>query len=294
VLYAAFILLGLAVVWLAGSYISAPHNRTVTLPSDLSCEPVGFKNDSAPSIQGSLIRGEPGKGAIILMHGFRGSRTAMAEHARFLSREGFSVLFFDFRCHGESPGRQMTFGLTESKDAQAAVRFVRQHLPNERIGVLGCSLGGAAIVLSEPPLDVQACVLEMVYSEIKMAVSNRIALRLGNWGRIFSPLLTCQLYPRLGYAAERFRPVHSIKNVRCPKLIIGGSRDRHTCESETHALYGAANEPKELWIVDGAAHEDLHSFAKNIYEDRIIHFFKKHISSVGNFADKGTNFVDAH
>jgi len=91
VLYAAFILLGLAVVWLAGSYISAPHNRTVTLPSDLSCEPVGFKNDSAPSIQGSLIRGEPGKGAIILMHGFHGSRTAMAEHARFLSREGFSV-----------------------------------------------------------------------------------------------------------------------------------------------------------------------------------------------------------
>src|SRR3954471_24267819 len=101
----------------------------VTLPSDLSCEPVEFENDSASSIQGSLIRGEPGKGAIILMHGFHGSRTAMAEHARFHSREGFSVLFFDFRSHGESPRRQMTFVLTESKYAQAAVQFARQRFP---------------------------------------------------------------------------------------------------------------------------------------------------------------------
>lgn len=267
-------------IWLAGSYISSPCNQRVEIPSDLGCEPVQFRSESGSFIRGSFIQGQAGKGAIILMHGIRGSRGAMAEHARFLSKAGFSVLLFDFQCHGESPGKRMTFGLLESKDAQAAVRFVRERLPNEKIGVLGCSLGGAAVVLSDPPLDVQASVIEAVYSEIKMAVSNRLAIRLGEWARIFTPLLTLQLHPRLGYAAGAFCPVNTIKQMRCPKLIIGGSKDRHTTEAETKALFAAAVEPKELWIVGGAAHQDLHRYVKEEYEGRVAKFFQDHLARV--------------
>jgi alpha-beta hydrolase superfamily lysophospholipase len=268
----------IALIWLAGSYISSPCNQRVELPADLGCEPVQFRSDSGSLIRGSFIQGQDGKGAIILMHGIRGSRAAMAEHARFLSKVGFSVLLFDFQCHGESPGKTMTFGLLESKDAQAAVRFLRERLPNEKVGVLGCSLGGAAAVLSNPPLDVQAGVIEMVYSEIRTAVANRLAIRLGEWARIFTPLLTWQLHPRLGYAVEAFSPANAIKQMRCPKLIMGGSKDRHTTEAETRALFAAATEPKELWIVPGAAHEDLHRYTQEMYEERLTKFFRDHLS----------------
>jgi alpha-beta hydrolase superfamily lysophospholipase len=268
----------LLLVWLAGSSLSAAKNLKVHLPPDPLCEPVQFKSDSGSLIHGSFIQGQSGKGAVILMHGIRGSRAAMAGHAQFLAKQGFSVLLFDFQAHGESLGSQITFGLLESLDAAAALKFFKSRVPGEKIGVLGSSLGGAAVALCKPPLEIDACVLEMVYSEIKTAIANRLAIRLGNWARILTPLLSVQLRPRLGVSCDAFRPVDTIKNLRCPKLIIGGSEDRHTTEAETRALFNAASEPKELWIIPGAYHQDLRSYVGDSYEIRIGEFFRKYLS----------------
>ena len=82
-----------------------------------------------------------------MMHGVRANRMSMVERARILHASGFSVLLFDFQAHGESPGKRITFGYLEALDAEAAVAFVRQRLPGERIGAVGTSLGGAAALL---------------------------------------------------------------------------------------------------------------------------------------------------
>lgn len=60
----------------------------------------------------------------------------MLDRARFLSAAGFAVLLFDFQAHGESPGEHITFGYLESRDAQAAVEFLRTQAQVERIGEL--------------------------------------------------------------------------------------------------------------------------------------------------------------
>ena len=77
----------------------------------------------------------------------------MLGRARMLNAQGFAVLLFDFQAHGESPGRYLTFGYLELRDARAAFDFMRQRLPGEHIGVVGMSLGGAAAILSEKPLE---------------------------------------------------------------------------------------------------------------------------------------------
>jgi uncharacterized protein len=277
-IFAALITLLLG-VWIAGSILTAPAHQSIgDRPSDLAATVVQFNSQSGATIHGWFIPGRKGAGAIVLMHGVRSNRLSMLDRARFLSHAGFSVLLFDFQAHGESSGDRITFGHLESRDAQAAVEFVRANAPGERIGVIGVSMGGAATLLASPPLDVNAMVLEMVYPTIDQAVSNRISMRLGRWAGVLTPLLTWQLKPRLGVGADDLQPIQRVGQIPIPKLFIAGAEDQHTTLEESRQMFSAAAAPKELWIVERAMHVDLHVQKKEEYEARVLSFFKRQLA----------------
>ena len=277
-IFGAAVLLTCAVLWLAGSTLSSPAHMSVGgLPSDLAGRSVEFPSESGAIIHGWLIPGRKGGGAIVLMHGLRANRLSMLERARFLSRAGYSVLVFDFQAHGESDGEHITFGHLESRDALAAVNFLRTNSGNEKIGVVGVSMGGAAVLLASPPLQVDAMVLEMVYPAIDQAITNRLTMRLGAPGRLLTPLLSWQLKPRLGISIESLRPIDHVRETKAAKLFIAGAQDQHTTIQESRQIFDVASEPKELWTVDDAAHVDLHRFARIEYERRVLEFFGKHL-----------------
>src|SRR5215471_463760 len=167
-------------------------------------------------------------GAVVLMHGYGGDRTSMLDRARFLSRAGYTVLLFDFQASGESPGKHITFGYLESRDARAAVNFLRSRAPGERIGVIGVSMGGAAALLATPPLDADALVVEMVYPTINQAIDDRLESRFGILGHPLTPLLSWQLKPRLGISAADLRPIDRLGTLPVPKLVIAGDKDQYT------------------------------------------------------------------
>ena len=272
------VVLILTVAWRAGTALSAPARRSVgTLPADLRGRAVEFESASGATIRGWLIPGERGAGAVVLMHGVRGSRLNMIGRARFLSAAGYTVLLFDFQAHGESGGSRITTGYLESRDARAALDFVRAQAPGERVGVVGVSMGGAAALLAEPQLDAQALVLEMVYPTIEQAIDDRLRMSIGAWGVVFRPLLTSQLRLRLGISAEDLHPIDHASKVTAPKLFVAGAEDMHTTLEESRQLFDAAAGPKELWVVDGERHEDLHALKGREYEERVLAFFDKHL-----------------
>ena len=274
----AVMLAGCVATWLAGSALSAPCNQAIgSSPEDLGIERVEFHSESGSTLHGWFIRGRKGGGAVVLMHGVRANRVSMLGRARFLYEAGYSALLFDFQAHGESIGRQITFGHLESRDAQAAVAFLRARLPDEKIAHIGTSMGGAAALLASPPLDSDAMVLEQVYPAIDRAISNRLKTRLGFWAGALTPLLTLQLGPRLGVRADLLRPVDRVGQITAPKLFIAGAQDKATTLDESHQLFNAASEPKELWVVEGAGHVDLHRAAREEYEDRVLAFFNKYL-----------------
>ena len=267
-----------AATWIAGSILTAAAPQTVgQIPSDLKGTNVEFRSSSGALIHGWFIPGEPGKGAVILMHGVRSNRLSVLDRARFLSRAGFSVLLFDFQAHGDSSGERITFGYLESRDAQSAVNFLKQSRPGERIGIVGISMGGAATILATPPLPVDAIVLEMVYPTIEEAVGDRLAIRLGQWSKHFTSLLTWQLKLRINVSTADLRPIDRIGTVNAPKLFIVGSEDQHTTLAESRRLFESAPAPKELWIVEGASHTDLHRVMPLEYESRVTHFFQNYL-----------------
>lgn len=264
--------------WLAGTMLSAPAPQFIgNLPTDLLGDSVEFPSESGTIIQGWLIPGKKGRGAVVLMHGVRSNRLSMVDRARFLSQAGYTVLLFDFQSHGESTGQHISFGYLESRDAQAAVKFLRTNVADEKVGLIGISMGGAAALVASPPLEVRAMVLEMVYPTINQAISNRLTMRFGAWSSILTPFVLWQFKPRLGVDAEVLRPIEQVGKIGLPKLFIVGAEDQHTTLEETRQMYVRASAPKDLWVVNGAGHIDLHSMAKEEYEQRILSFFEQHL-----------------
>jgi fermentation-respiration switch protein FrsA (DUF1100 family) len=272
-LAAAGLILGVMVVWLVGGLLVAPANHPVGAPpSGLVAENVEFPSASGSTIHGWFIVGQPGRGAVALMHGVHGDRLSLVARAKLLSSAGYSVLLFDFQAHGESPGKQITFGHLESRDATAAVNYLHQRLPGEKIGVIGISLGAASALLADPPLPVNALVLESSYPTIYQATEDRLAVRFGWPGRLLTPLLTCQLQPRLGIRLDDLKPIDRARTIAAPKFFIAGTTDRNTTIAEAQSLFAAAAEPKQSWWVDGAGHVDLYQFAGAEYERRVLGF----------------------
>jgi uncharacterized protein len=202
-----------------GLLLSAPTRAIVgAAPSDLPVESISIASGSGATLHGWFISGQPGAGAVVLLHGVHGNRLAMLRRARLFHAEGFAVLLFDFQAHGESTGARITFGHREGQDAAAAIAYVRTRLPNERVGAIGSSLGGAAALLAPAPLDVDALVLESVYSDITAAIENRIIAVLGPIGAVVAPpttaLFKLVLPPFLGVTAADLRPIDRIAQVR--------------------------------------------------------------------------------
>ena len=273
-----FVLLGSVGVFVIGGSFAEPQMRSVgEPPPDLPFEVLAIQRDNGKRVAGWFAPGDNDKGGVLLLHGIRSDRRGMLGRARFLHGAGYAVLLIDMQAHGETPGEFITFGYQESRDARAALDYLKTKLKGRPLGVIGASMGGAASLLGDSPVDADAVVLEGVYSSIEDAVGNRIAIRLGEIGHWLAPLLLWQIEPRLGVALESLAPISAIDRLDAPVLVIGGSEDRRTSVQETRALFERARSPKQLWLVEGARHQDFHRYSKQAYEERVLLFFKQYL-----------------
>jgi alpha-beta hydrolase superfamily lysophospholipase len=269
-------LLGGLAAWWVGSRLVAPVPRAVPLPADFPARALTIPGTRTAAWW--LDRGA-GTPAVLLLHSIRADRSSMLPRARLLVRHGFSVGLVDLQAHGETPGSAITFGWRESADVRAALAWVRREAPGRRVGVVGCSLGGAALLLAPQPAGFDAVVLEAVYPRLGRAIENRVRIRLGGLAPLLTPLLLVQLGPRLDVRPADLEPIRSIGRLGAPVLVLAGSQDRHTTAAETEELFRAAAEPKRLWLVAGARHQDLQAYDPAGYEAQVVGFLREHLGA---------------
>lgn len=266
--------------WVAGSRLSAPRRAEAPPPPPaLGLASVRIESGSGSRLAAWIAPPTGRAELVVASHAVRGSRAQLLGRARFLRAAGYGVLLYDAQAHGESPGERITFGHLEALDARAAVAFARSRRGVGSVAFIGPSLAGASALLGPEPLAVDALVLEAVFPSFRDAVENRVAIRLG---RAIAPfvakLLLWQVGPRLGVDPARLDPIDAIGAVRAPVLLIAGERDRRTTLAESRALFAAAPAPKELWVVEGARHEDYHRHAGAEYERRVLAFLDRHLA----------------
>ncbi|MBM3795120.1 MAG: alpha/beta hydrolase [Acidobacteria bacterium] len=118
--------------------------------------------------------------AALVLHGFVDTRAAMLQHAAMLLRQGFAVLAPDSRGHGESGGREVTFGLRESADVRTWGDWLCTRLGVESFVGLGQSMG-ACVLLHALPIEarLEAVIAEFPFTSFSSAAYDKLADRYG-------------------------------------------------------------------------------------------------------------------
>lgn len=265
--------------WALGSLLTRP-GQSETAAAVAPAEDLRITTADGLSLAATF---RPGRGeraaGVLLLHGNHASRASMEQNARWLAAEGYAVLAIDFRGHGQSTARERSFGLFESRDAAAALTWLKNRQGGAPVAAVGVSLGGASCLLGDDgPLGADALVLQAVYPDIRRAIRNRLAALLpAVLADLFEPLLSFQSLPRFGFWPDRLSPVTAIRTYRGPVLVIGGEADNLTPRAETQSIFDAAPGPKDLWFAEGADHMQASSLSSDAYRQRLLAFLHRWI-----------------
>jgi dipeptidyl aminopeptidase/acylaminoacyl peptidase len=250
-------------------------------PADLGIafEDVRFTTDDGVTLSGWLIpAARETHAAVVLMHGYSWNRLPwLAGFVPWLQRR-YNVLQFDFRGHGGSDDALITLGTLEQRDVTAAVRFLAGRGLGP-IALMGVSMGGSVAIMAAPDLPVAAVVADAAYADLRNPISNRMR----EAGYPLSVLGSRLVVGAAGLRARaRLRsPIQRVAQI-APRalLLIAPSGDRTVSPAQSQRMFDAAGEPKELYIVEGAAHADAHAAAPEAYERRVLDFLARHLDGV--------------
>lgn len=139
----AFVVYPIAVATHATTQPAAPLGDATPADLGLQYDDVTFETPDDVTLSGWYLPSVDGA-AVALLHGASSTRSNVLAHAEVLNRNGYGVLLFDARGHGESGGDPMDLGWYGEADVAGAVTFLaaRPDVDPARIGVVGMSMGG--------------------------------------------------------------------------------------------------------------------------------------------------------
>jgi alpha-beta hydrolase superfamily lysophospholipase len=224
------------------------------------------------------------KGVVILCHGYHGNRARMLPHLEFLHRAGYAVLMFDWRAHGWSGGKMVTFGSTEPDDLMAALDWVQArpeiaHLP---LALFGESMGASVslLVAAVETERVKAVVADSPYARFDRAVEGRMKLAFGNT----AATLVIPGARRVGEAllkvrCEEIAPADAMQYIfPRPVLLIHGQKDRLIALENSRIIAAASPGNLTLWEVPEAAHVQSVHVNGEEYARRVTDFLARAFS----------------
>ena len=260
-----------------------PRYHLTTTPAEIGIdfENISFITTDSIKLRGWFIGSQNSLTAptIIIAHGLGASKSDFINLSGFLSSNGFNVLMFDFRAHGESEGKSCSLGLKEQLDITAAIEYIisREDLKNKSIGLYGFSLGGAAgILTASRELRIKAIVADTPFSSLKN-ISADVIKRTYHLPSFPFIQLANILY-RLSFNGwiGQVTPSDVIHLISPrPILLISSDIDEMTPLYHAEELLANAKEPKELWIIEGASHGGTISINTEKYNQKLLSFFNK-------------------
>jgi dipeptidyl aminopeptidase/acylaminoacyl peptidase len=273
-----FVLLPLFVAW---NLIHPARNETTLSPRDLGLpfESVALRSADGVALQSWFVPGNRTDAAILLVHGYQGSKASMLPQAEFLHRAGYPVLLLDLRNHGRSQEALTTFGLREWQDAVAAANEL-QARNFTRLGILGVSMGSST-TLHAAARDPRfaAVVSDVGFYSLRESAADAFRNIVGLPDAVFLPMTSWWGQVLGGASMDDIAPGREIGRISPrPVLIIHTDADKLTGAAAGHRLFEAAGEPKEFWAVPDAEHGRVHQKYTAEYEARVLGFFDRNLA----------------
>ena len=240
----------LPVEWGANAILH-PYRRKVTVTPPIPFEDVVFKSEGV-TLRGWRFRPQGrSRGTLVYLHGIADSRASSIGFAQQFAPQGFDVLAYDSRAHGDSGGEHCTYGYYEKQDLSAALDAIGA----SRVVVFGASLGGAVGLqaAAEDP-RIAGVITVAAFADLETVVRERAPF-FATRKEVNGALRLAE--ERASFRVADVSPRSSASRVQVPVLVIHGARDRATRPSHAQAIFSALGGPKELALVAGRGHDDV-------------------------------------
>jgi dipeptidyl aminopeptidase/acylaminoacyl peptidase len=200
---------------------------------------------------------------VLILHGVRSHKGAMAHIASDLAGAGYRVVMVDLRGHGSSTGDFLTYGVQESRDlVQLLDHLSRAGLIAGKLAAYGFSYGGAAAIqLAARDTRIAAVVAVSTFASLREVV--------GDYARCYLPVVGAAIPDRwlqsaidragdmAAFDPEQASTLTAARGLRAPVLLLHGSLDTQVPSRHGQALERSGGERAQLVLVAGETHGSI-------------------------------------
>jgi len=276
-------------------------NSTISAPPqnkwEIEGEIVKFLSLDGDELKGIFVPSrKPGRaGTVIFAHEVGAGLNSYERYCAFLLDAGYNIFSFDFRGQHAEPGERYNptqwASENEYDDLLGAIAYVegRPDVDPNRIGLFGVSRGATTcLCVAGRNQRLRAVVCDGAFSARETIVSY-----IQKWGPIYLPRWVAGRLPRLLkiylswlglIAAQRKLGLKLLtlewalaSNRRVPVFIIHGREDNYIDARHAKWLYDRIRSSKQMWIVEGARHNEAVLLEPEEYRRRVPAFVKEYI-----------------
>jgi pimeloyl-ACP methyl ester carboxylesterase len=263
--------------------LTRPTNRP------LSIDPRGLSRDvqawATRTSDGLTLRGwylptEEKRRLIVLVHGMWSSWLEMAGLGRDLHDEGFDVLLFDLRGHGESDASRLYLGRRERTDIRAVIAWAKSRgFSQDRIGWLGYSMGGSTVLMeaARNP-EIRVAVVDSPYGDLPKLLENQLGKHSGLPGW-FNPGILLAARWVFGVRTDDLIPIRFARAWGDrPVLLIHGDADTIVPVAQARELARTLGSSCRMLTLPGVEHVQGYPSDPQGYIRTVGAFFSEHLS----------------
>jgi uncharacterized protein len=256
---------------------------TVLHPSDLqlSCEELTLKTAEGIDLSCWLIKAPHNpRGTIIYLHGVSECKIVGLPITKVLYDRGYNIFLYDSRRHGDSGGKYCTYGFYEKHDTTTIINYLssRSDVYMGKIGLFGTSMG-AAVAIQVAAIDkrIVAVVAESGFATLR-TIFDDYQKRMTKLPWHYLRNIVIKRSEHLAhFKAHAVSPLDAVHDVHVPIFILHGTADDLIKCSYSERVYENAQQPKELWLIENAHHNDMAEIGGENYHRRIVEFFDRNL-----------------
>jgi pimeloyl-ACP methyl ester carboxylesterase len=293
VVLVTFLLIATIILFIVGpTILLQPRRRTAEFyrqlklpvtPSDLQLpyEEINVIVEGGLKLNSWLVKAAgPARGTVVYLHGVADCKIDGIRFAKLMHDEHYNVFLYDARRHGQSGGRFCTYGYYEKHDVVKIIDYLvsRGDIALGKIGLFGTSMG-AAVALQAAAIDrrIAAVVAENSFATLRSIFDDYQKRMIQLPFHYLRNVVIVRSELLAKFKASDVSPLEAVRAVRIPVLVIYGTDDRLIKHTYSVSLYEHANQPKELFPIENASHNNAWSVAGVEYEKKILGFFGRHL-----------------
>jgi len=220
-------------------------------------------------------------GTLIFIHGIAGSKEFQLKYAESFVNLGLNVVVFDLRAHGQSGGKNCTYGYYEKHDVSAIIDLLATSGVEGQIGLYGTSLGGA-IALQTAAIDdrIDFLIIESTFATLE-EVTFEYMDRISPVSNKYISDLILGAAGRMGnFDPDSVKPELAAAQISIPVFMAHGTEDVHIPIKQGLRNFDQLKSSIKEWHpLIGADHNSVHAVGGKSYQNEIEQFILNQLLS---------------